>query len=199
MENSLFCLFIWIYHGSNFSSWVLTNVCFSLLAICSLIYSPSGTGGGSTYASTCIPNKAFEAKKDWAIKVQHRNHSFWHWETKGLRIVLCYIQCWNDCWSCCYLDESDEGRRHFSVVSVSNMSLSILNIKNFKVQKLNFPLNLCLLPPDTVTHLNHFWLTEAKKTKQPNLKTTSSYIFNPPRTFWEPGIPSSFIITITAH
>ena len=69
-------------------------------ALCHLIYRPSGTGGGSNYASTCTINKAFKAKdlntgmrnnqRQTRIQVKYINHPFWHWQTKGLMIVLCH-------------------------------------------------------------------------------------------------------------
>lgn len=71
-------------------------------AVCHLIYRPSGTGGGSNYASTCTLNKAFKAKdlntgmrnnqQQTRIQVKYINHPFWHWQTKkGLMIVHCHI------------------------------------------------------------------------------------------------------------
>lgn len=37
---------------------------FQFAAARFLNYCPSGTDGGSTYASACVPNKAFKAKSD---------------------------------------------------------------------------------------------------------------------------------------
>lgn len=51
--------------GRNGKFLVLSNVCgvqLRFAAVRSLNYCSSGTGGGSTYASTCIPNKAFKAR-----------------------------------------------------------------------------------------------------------------------------------------
>lgn len=106
MENSLF--------------WPMSAE-IGFAAICSMNYCPSGTGGGSTYASTCIPNKAFKAKNQTKqlLNTARRNNlnnnkkNILHFDTKKQKVggLSSVIQCYKDSITSWYMDESDEGRR----------------------------------------------------------------------------------------